>query len=135
MVVLAYPTVFTAMHLRMLRYPVRLSTIQYYVAIVLAFKRSAVAKPSRGFPLQYRLPIVLAFERGVGAKLSRGFPLQYHRFMALAFERGAVARLSRYNQVHRLAVKQLGCVGSHDVSPFESKFGLATYREYPGTLP
>ena len=75
MVVLAYPTTCTAMHLRMLRYLIRIS-IQYHLPIPLAFERRTMAKPSRGFPLQYRLLIALAFERVAGAKLSKDVPLQ-----------------------------------------------------------
>ena len=88
-----------------------------------------------GFPLQYCVPVTLAFGKGAVAKPSTGFPLQYRPLIALAFERGAVARLSRHDQAHRLTVKRLGRVGSHYVLPFESKFGLTSYRKYlPGSL-
>ena len=88
-----------------------------------------------GFPLQYCVPIALAFGKGALAKPSGGFPLQYRPLIALAFERGAVARLSRHDQAHRLTVKRLGRVDSHYVLPFESKFGLTSYRKYlPGSL-
>ena len=106
MVVLSYPTVYTAMHMRILRYPIR-------------------------FSIQYHLPIALAFGRGAAAKPSRGFPLQYHLFIALAFERRTVARLYRHDQAHRFTVRRLGRVDSHFVSYFERESGLTTYREYP----
>ena len=84
-----------------------------------------------GFPQHYHVAIALAFGRGAVAKPSRDFPLQYHLFITLTFKRGAVVRLSRHNQAHRLAVRWLGRVDSHYVSPFESKFDLMTYRESP----
>ena len=83
--------------------PYQASHYSIPLSIALAFGRSAVAKPSRGFPLQYRLLIVLAFERGTRVKLSRGFPLQYRQLIALAFERCAVVKLSRHNQAHHLS--------------------------------
>ena len=107
---------------------------QYHLPIALAFGRSAVVKPTRGFPRQYRLLIALAFERGAGAKLPRGFPLEVCLFIALSFERGAVAKLSRgvplqccllialtfergavakLSGAFRLSVKRLGRVDSH----------------------
>ena len=98
---------------------------------MLAFKRGAVAKPSRGFALQYHLLIALAFERGAVAKPSRDFPLQYRLLIELAFERDAVARLSGHDQAHRLTVRRLGPVDSYYVSPFDSKSGLTTYLKYP----
>ena len=42
-----------------------------------------------------------------------------------------MARLSRHDQAHRLTVKGLGRVDSHYVPPFESKFGLTSYRKNP----
>ena len=108
MVVLAYPIVRTVMHLRMLRYSIRLS-LQYHRPIALAFGRGTVAKPSRGFPLQYCLLIALAFKRGAGAKLSKRVPPQHRLLIALAFERGTVAKLSG---AFRLSVKRLGRVDS-----------------------
>ena len=64
-----------------------------------------------------------------------GFPLQYCLPIALAFGRGAVARLSENNQTPSLTVKLLGRVDSYDVSPFDNKFGLTSYRKYlPGPL-
>ena len=126
------PNICTAMHLRVLQYPIKFS------AIVSPTYR-AVVKLSRGFPLQYplhyHLLIALAFEIDAGAKLSRGFPLQYLLLIALAFERGAVAKLSRHNQAHHLSVKQLGRVDSQFVSPVESKSGLEHTGSTPSPLP